>query len=210
MTTLQTLRTLIADDTSIMLNVEVHKPVSDGGFWTESFGSTGGTFISIGKAVACDASGIAHSALRRHGYGSISFSASVYLIIAIPNDPSRVAGLRDSENRRAFSWNQWNNLTEKSLQEFLIWLTNAERRAAEHNNRRAEYYRSLPVNIAAMAQINQQKQNLEQFPTENVDNYLIEKMGFTEEQFKNWGSRTRRERRKEARKLMAAEQKALT
>ncbi|MFK4985622.1 hypothetical protein ACI4B7_27740, partial [Klebsiella pneumoniae] len=86
-------------------------------------------------------------------------------------DPSRVAGLRDSENRRAFSWNQWNNLTEKSLQEFLIWLTNAERRAAEHNNRRAEYYRSLPVNIAAMAQINQQKQNLEQFPTENVDNY---------------------------------------
>lgn len=76
-------------------------------------------------------------------------------------------------------------------------------KCVEDNRREAERVRAHPLNAAILGQIEREASIQGAYPTEEVDAWIIDRMGYDPEDLDDWGKPTRRDRRRIARSLMA-------
>jgi hypothetical protein len=153
--------------------------------------------------------GISRRSLRKAGYGEPQFAAAVYVTIALPDDASRVAGLRRNGWDFAWSRKQWREMDPSFYGEVEKLLSERFKTAVERNEeRRQQALRHMAAlkgrGIDPVAQQAEQDRILDRLPTHLVDAYIVEQMGCAPERFAAFGKATRRDWRRRARQEMTA------
>lgn len=129
----------------------------------------------------------------------------VSVSIAIPDDASLVAGLRErNENPFDFAWSrgQWRELGPEFYVEVEQLLEFRFVRSSMRNEARREKLEQLSAD--AMVQMARQAEVLAAFPTASVDAWIFANTKYTPETFAALGKPTKRDRRRDARKALSA------
>ena len=165
----------------------------------------GRTLVTVSLPLTPDWSGIAPRPLRKSGH-SPQIVAAVVLGIHIPDDASRVAALRHKvEPNWALSWAQWRQMHDVDFAALVATLRQHAEDAQIRNATRIAAAEERPENRAALAQMARESAILGEFPTAQVDAWIVHRMGYSPDELAGWGKSTRRDRRREARRQMRAE-----
>lgn len=180
---------------------EAIRPGGDETWRAPAYGERGGTTITITVPTPADMGGIHLGALRRAGQHP-TFIESTSVSILIPNDASRVQGLRDGGRFFAFSRGQWADVDEEKLEDIVDELASRVEMAQARNQFVADQMRAHPANQSADAQIRREREITADLPTHEVDAWIIAHMDYTADELASLASSTRRDRRREARQKM--------
>lgn len=166
-------------------------------------GGSGGSWIAVHRRYPpIDRSRMTARAELKSG---LVFASGAFVSIAVPDDASRVAGLRIRSDKPAdFVWsrNQWMRLDVSFLAAVEALLTRRFEHVCARNERvRAKIEEASAIGIAQQAR---RAQIEEALPTHAVDAWIFANTKYTPETFAALGRATKRDRRREARKAMAS------